>query len=61
MGCKHEQERLIGTADGIICLSCGRKFENFADLLADRGDTGKPEPAPAEQKEAPKRRTRAKA
>ena len=60
MGCKHEQERLIGTADGIVCLGCGRAFENFADLIADRGDTGKQEPAPVEPETAPKKRTRKK-
>lgn len=60
MGCKHEQEKLIGTADGIVCKSCGRTFENFADLLLDREGHAMPDAAPAEPEAAPKKRTRKK-
>ena len=29
MDCKHEIEKLIGTADGIICKGCGMKFDSI--------------------------------
>lgn len=61
MSCKHEQELLIGTADGIVCKSCGRTFESFAELLLDRERHAMPEAAPAEAEAAPKKRTRKKA
>ena len=60
MNCKHEQSMLMGTADGIVCKSCGRTFESFAELLLDREGSGKPEAAPAEPEAAPKKRTRKK-
>ena len=60
MGCNHKQENLIGTADGIVCKSCGRTFESFAELLLDREGTATAEAAPAEAEAAPKKRTRKK-
>ena len=56
MGCKHEQEMLMGTADGIVCRACGKTFANFTDVLNERGEKPAEEP-----KEEPKKRTRKKA
>ena len=68
MNCEHEQEMLMGVADGIICRKCGKKFSSFTEILAARGEKPAEEApeepagsAPAEQKEAPKRRTRTRA
>ena len=58
MSCKHEQELLIGTANGILCKGCGKTFESFGTLLLDREGSEKPEAAPAEpevKKETKKR------
>lgn len=33
--CKHENQYLIGTADGIKCRKCGKLFASFATLKAD--------------------------
>ena len=46
--CTHENQYLMGTADGIICRRCGAHFKSFDEL--------KPA-APAEEKkpEKPKR------
>ena len=46
MDCKHAQEMLMGTADGIVCRACGKTFKNFDEVLAERDE--KPEEA-AEQ------------
>lgn len=46
--CKHELEKLIGTADGIVCSGCGKLFKDFAEIEADRGE--KPEPKKARKK-----------
>lgn len=44
--CKHEQTQLVGTADGILCRACGRRFGSFAEVERDR--------APQEQPKAEK-------
>lgn len=36
MECKHENKDLQGTADGIVCLACGKKFNDFAELEVAR-------------------------
>lgn len=51
MDCKHEIEKLMGTADGIVCRGCGRLFKNFNEIH--------PETEAAAQ-EAPKRAPRKK-
>ena len=50
MDCKHAQEMLMGTADGIVCRACGKTFANFDEVLAERGEK------PAEEK--PKKRSK---
>ena len=51
--CKHEQEMLMGTADGIICIACGAKFANYDEVLKARGEEVKEEPKkkPRQKKE----------
>ena len=49
MDCKHAQEMLMGTADGIVCRACGKTFKNFDEVLVERGEK------PAEVKETKKR------
>ena len=34
--CKHENEYLRGTKDGVKCTKCGKSFLNFVELDADR-------------------------
>ena len=34
--CRHEEQHLIGTADGIRCRACGMIFNSFAELERDR-------------------------
>ena len=49
--CKHENQYLKGTAEGIYCQHCGAFFKTFAEI----------HPAPAEPApEKPKPRTRKK-
>lgn len=36
MDCKHENKDLQGTSDGLVCLACGQKFKDFAELGAAR-------------------------
>ena len=43
--CKHELEKLIGTADGIMCSGCGKVFKDFTELEADRGEKAEPKKA----------------
>lgn len=50
--CKHEQEKLMGTGDGIVCRACGKLFKDFNEVLAARGEK------PVEAQETPKKRTR---
>lgn len=50
--CKHPTEALMGTADGIICRKCGAAFKSFAEI---QQDDKKPENAPVEAAEAPKK------
>ena len=50
MDCKHAQEMLMGTADGIICIACGATFANFDEVLKARGEK------PEEVKEEPKKK-----
>lgn len=50
--CKHPQEALMGTAEGIVCRSCGKTFKDFDEVLAARGEQ------PVE--ETPKKRARKK-
>ena len=56
--CKHEIGDLIGTADGIICRKCGAAFKSFAEIPQD---DKKPESAPVEAAEAPKKGRKKKA
>ena len=50
MKCRHPIELLLGTGDGIVCRGCGRTFDTFAELDADRtGEPQKPEPQEAEK------------
>ena len=53
MGCKHEQERLIGTADGIVCSACGKLFKSFAEIHGDY-DVPPAEKKPTEAKKTAK-------
>lgn len=32
MDCKHENQHLMGTADGIVCRKCGRVFRDFSEI-----------------------------
>lgn len=51
--CTHENEWLMGTADGIVCRRCGAFFKSFAEL--------NPAPPVEEKKpEKPKRTRKAK-
>lgn len=34
--CKHDNNDLIGTAEGIKCRACGKVFKNYAEIEADR-------------------------
>lgn len=43
MNCKHEQNMLMGTKDGIVCRACGALFTSFSEI--------RPEEKPAEVKE----------
>ena len=52
--CKHEQEMLMGTADGIVCRACGATFANYDEVLKARGEK------PEEVKEEPKLKKRGK-
>lgn len=36
MKCEHEQEHLVGTADGVFCKKCNRHFVNFEEIEKDR-------------------------
>lgn len=53
MGCKHDINFLIGTADGVVCRQCGKLFKGGlaglkAELDADRAAQNEPKPeAPA--------------
>lgn len=38
MECKHELEKLVGTADGIVCSGCGKVFQSLEEVQE------KPEP-----------------
>lgn len=29
MDCKHEIEKLVGVADGVICTGCGKHFDHI--------------------------------
>ena len=55
MTCKHEQQHLIGTADGIVCRACGETFKTWDDVITARGEK------PVGAQETPKKRTRKKA
>lgn len=37
--CNHNNEDLIGTAEGIKCRMCGKVFKNFAEIKAERNAT----------------------
>ena len=52
--CKHPQEALMGTADGIVCRACARTFKNFDEVMVARGEK------PVEAQETPKKRARKK-
>lgn len=43
MNCKHETSHLIGTAAGITCRACGKTFETWAALMAEKS------PAPVQE------------
>lgn len=67
MNCKHEQQHLMGTADGIVCRACGETFKTWADVITARGEkpveaqeTPETQEKP-EAQETPKKRTRKKA
>lgn len=47
--CKHEQEKLMGTGDGIVCRACGKLFKNFDEVMEARGEK------PTEAQEKPKK------
>lgn len=56
--CNHDIKYLMGTADGILCRSCGRLFTSMDEILAERVDGSavpdqEPDPAPINEK--PKR------
>lgn len=36
MNCEHANEHLVGSSDGIFCRNCGRKFDNFAEIVKER-------------------------
>lgn len=55
--CNHENQYLIGTADGITCRRCGAFFKSFDELkkaLAPEAPAQEPKP------EKPKRTRKAK-
>ena len=58
MNCKHENQYLMGTSDGIVCRKCGAFFTTFAEIYP-KTEEPEPvkEPAPAEK---PKRTRRTK-
>ena len=50
--CKHENQYLMGTADGVLCRRCGVLFASFDELNA----SSQPEENPQEEAApAPKR------
>ena len=52
--CKHENQYLMGTNQGIVCRKCGALFSSFDEL----NKTQKPAEAEAEPKpEAPAKKT----
>ena len=74
--CNHDIKHLVGTSEGIVCRKCGKVFPSFAtlhaDLEADRAaqaapkaaeqpEQEKPENAPIEAAEAPKKGRKKKA
>lgn len=50
MSCKHDINHLMGTADGILCRSCGRLFASMDEVLAERDD-GSAIPDPDQEQE----------
>lgn len=48
--CNHDIKYLMGTADGILCRSCGRLFASMDEVLAERGD-GSAVPDPDQEHE----------
>lgn len=74
--CNHDINHLVGTFEGIVCRKCGKVFPSFAtlhaDLEADRAahaapkaaeqpEQEKPENAPVEAAETPKKGRKKKA
>ena len=58
--CKHPTNALIGTAEGIQCRVCGKKFTTFAEIHANAEAPARAK-AEAEAEAAPKTtRTRKK-
>lgn len=60
--CKHEQSMLVGSAAGITCRACGKTFETWAALMAEKSpspsqeapEAGNETPAPETVTEAQK-------
>ena len=50
--CNHERQKLMGTANGILCRGCGRVFASFAEI---KGNTAPKAETPTEAQEKPKR------
>ena len=57
--CSHDTKYLMGTADEILCRSCGRLFASMDEVLAERVDgSAAPDPDPDQEQvteEKPKR------
>ena len=52
MDCKHELNKLVGTADGILCTECGKLFKSMDEVF--------PMNPPEDTAEKPKRKRRVK-
>ena len=50
MNCTHDTAFLMGTADGIICRNCNRKFKTFAEIEQEKQAEQPKEPAESKPK-----------
>lgn len=58
--CNHETRDLIGTAEGIVCRKCGKKFTTFAEIHENAEAPAKAKSEAAEKKAATAKRGRTK-
>lgn len=58
--CNHPTNALLGTAEGIVCRVCGRKFTTFAEIHENAEAPAKAKAEAAEKKAATAKRGRTK-